>query len=47
MLDNIIIRYQLSEEFIEHFSDNVEWHYICRLQTLSESFIDKHQDKLC
>jgi len=34
--------YNLSEEFIEKYIDNVNWYYISRYQDLSEEFIEKH-----
>jgi hypothetical protein len=41
---NLPIYYNLSEEFMEHFKDNLNWHAISIKQKLSENFIEKFKD---
>ena len=42
----IYLYQNLSEEFIEKYSDKVYWSLICKYQNLSEKFIEKYQDKV-
>ena len=42
MLNEITTKYKLTEEFIEHFANILEWDYVSRYQILSETFIEKY-----
>src|SRR5574343_1752697 len=45
-LSYISIFQKLSEEFIEKYSDKINWHHISEFQKLSEKFIEKHCNKV-
>jgi hypothetical protein len=45
-LEVISYTQNLSEEFIEKYSDKVDWYYISSRQNLSEEFIRKHINKI-
>jgi len=41
-----IVKYQLSEEFIEKYQKKLSWGLISIYQVLSETFIEKYQNKV-
>lgn len=36
----------LSEQFMDRWSNILSWNYLCKKQTMSEEFIEKHMNKL-
>ena len=42
----ISVRQTLSEEFIEKYSNEVDWYYISKYQILSEKFIKNNSSKI-
>lgn len=46
--DSFIVENKLSENVLEYYVENyiVDWEYISRHQTLTESFIEKYRDNV-
>ena len=44
---NLFYKRVCSEEFLEHFSNKLNWNYLINCDNLSKEFINKYKNKLC